>query len=215
MPDALQAILYHLSHQASPRILKYVVYPFSSRSSWPRNRTGVSCFAGRFLTSWATRETQLFIYWMLQPSRGVRSAFAHSFLSRGFIYQNIMILGEEADLGDQGVLAWSTSSSFFFFCPVYQQREVIIVQENLLIVIQLLNSRAKIPGLLTQSGVLSTTPVLPTFCAYMILTWHIPIGSGSTQFHHISQNAIPFALTQWRKFLKKLKRIAVTGHNLE
>ena len=80
-----------------------------------------------------------------------------------------MILGEEADLGDQGVLAWSSSSPFFFFFLAYQQREVIIVQENLLIVIQLLNSRAKIPDLLTQSGVLSTTPVLPTFCAYMIL----------------------------------------------
>ena len=30
-------ILYQLSHQGSPRILKWVVYPFSSRSSWPRN----------------------------------------------------------------------------------------------------------------------------------------------------------------------------------
>ena len=36
-------ILYQLSHQGSPRILEWVAYPFSSRSSWPRNRTGVSC----------------------------------------------------------------------------------------------------------------------------------------------------------------------------
>ena len=35
-------ILYQLSHQGSPRILEWVVYPFSSRSSWPRNQTGVS-----------------------------------------------------------------------------------------------------------------------------------------------------------------------------
>ena len=34
-------ILYQLSHKGSPRILKWVAYPFSSRSSWPRNRTGV------------------------------------------------------------------------------------------------------------------------------------------------------------------------------
>ena len=29
-------ILYRLSHQGSPRILKWVAYPFSSRSSWAR-----------------------------------------------------------------------------------------------------------------------------------------------------------------------------------
>ena len=49
-------ILYLLSHKGSPRILEWVAYPFSSRSSWPRNRTGVSCIAGRFFTNWAIRE---------------------------------------------------------------------------------------------------------------------------------------------------------------
>ena len=38
------------------RILEWVVFPFSSGSSWPRNWTGVSCIAGRLFTSWATRE---------------------------------------------------------------------------------------------------------------------------------------------------------------
>ena len=42
-------ILYHLSHQGSPKILKWVAYPFSSRSSQPRNQTGVSCIAYEFL----------------------------------------------------------------------------------------------------------------------------------------------------------------------
>ena len=37
-------ILYHLSHQGSPRILKWVAYPFSGGSSWPRN-SRVSCIA--------------------------------------------------------------------------------------------------------------------------------------------------------------------------
>ena len=50
--------LYQLSHQGSPRILEWVAYPFSSGSSWPRNWTRVSCIAGRFFTSWATREAQ-------------------------------------------------------------------------------------------------------------------------------------------------------------
>ena len=50
-------ILYQLSHKRTPRILEWVAYPFSSRSSQPRNRTGVSCIAGGFFTNWAIRET--------------------------------------------------------------------------------------------------------------------------------------------------------------
>ena len=49
-------ILYQLSHKGSPRILEWVAYPFSSGSSWPRNRTGVSGTVGRFFTNWAIRE---------------------------------------------------------------------------------------------------------------------------------------------------------------
>ena len=52
-------IFYQLSHKESPRILDWVVYPFCRGSSRPRNWTGVSCIAGRFFTSWATREAQL------------------------------------------------------------------------------------------------------------------------------------------------------------
>ena len=44
-------ILYQLSHKWSPRILEWVAYPFSSGSSQPRDRTGVSCIAGGFLTT--------------------------------------------------------------------------------------------------------------------------------------------------------------------
>ena len=51
-------IHYELSHKGSPRILEWVAYPFSSRSSWARNWTGVSCIAGRFFTNWAIREVQ-------------------------------------------------------------------------------------------------------------------------------------------------------------
>ena len=45
-------ILYQLSHQGSPGILEWVAYPFSSRSSQPRNWTRVSCITGRFCTNW-------------------------------------------------------------------------------------------------------------------------------------------------------------------
>ena len=52
-------IPYCLGHQGSPRILEWVAYPFSRGSSWLMNQTGVYCMAGRFFTSWATREAPL------------------------------------------------------------------------------------------------------------------------------------------------------------
>ena len=51
-------ILYQLSHKGSPRILEWVAYRFSSGSSRPRDRTGVSWIAGIFFTNWAIREAQ-------------------------------------------------------------------------------------------------------------------------------------------------------------
>ena len=44
-------ILYCLSHQGSPWILEWVVYPFSRGCSRPRIRTRVSYIAGGFLPS--------------------------------------------------------------------------------------------------------------------------------------------------------------------
>ena len=44
-------ILYQLSYQGNPRTLEWVAYPFPGRSSWPRNRTRVSCTAGGFFTN--------------------------------------------------------------------------------------------------------------------------------------------------------------------
>ena len=40
------------------RIVEWVAFPFPRGSSQPRNWTQVSCNAGRFFTSWATREAQ-------------------------------------------------------------------------------------------------------------------------------------------------------------
>ena len=52
-----------VAHQASlsmgfprGRVLECVASSFSRGSSWPRNRTRVSCIAGRFFTNWAMRE---------------------------------------------------------------------------------------------------------------------------------------------------------------
>ena len=55
-------ILYQLSHKGSPTILECVAYPFSSRSSRPRNQTKVSCITGGFFTNWAIREAFIWEY---------------------------------------------------------------------------------------------------------------------------------------------------------
>ena len=55
-------ILYQLSHKGSPRILKWVAYPFFRGSSRPRNPTGVSCIADRFFTNSAMREAHMFLH---------------------------------------------------------------------------------------------------------------------------------------------------------
>ena len=41
------------------RVLEWAVFHFSRGSSQPRDRTQVSCIAGGFFTSWATREALL------------------------------------------------------------------------------------------------------------------------------------------------------------
>ena len=57
LPQCRQ-ILYQLNHKGSPRILEWVAYPFSSRSSQPRNRTRVSWTTGGFFTNWVIREAR-------------------------------------------------------------------------------------------------------------------------------------------------------------
>ena len=65
-------ILYQLSHQGSPRILEWVAYAFSRGSSQPSNWTGVSCIAGGFFTSWATREARGSVVKKLLAGAGVQ-----------------------------------------------------------------------------------------------------------------------------------------------
>ena len=50
---------YTVCGNLQARTLEWVAYPFSRGSSWPRNRTRVSCIAG----NWAIREAQKNINW--------------------------------------------------------------------------------------------------------------------------------------------------------
>ena len=49
------------------RILEWVAFPFSRESSQPRDWTQVSHTAGRFFTSWATRESPRRLEWVAYP----------------------------------------------------------------------------------------------------------------------------------------------------
>ena len=88
-PDLLHCrqILYQLIHKERLRILERVVYPFSRGSSWPRNRIGVSCIAGRFFSNWTIggRECNPLQYSCLENSmdRGARQATVHGHKKSG------------------------------------------------------------------------------------------------------------------------------------
>ena len=64
-PTPCNPMDYRVHGILQARILKWVDFPFSSGFSQPRNWTQVSCIAGGFFTSWATREAQE--YWSGYP----------------------------------------------------------------------------------------------------------------------------------------------------
>ena len=64
------------------RILEWVAISSSRGSFWPRNRTGVSSFGGRFFTDWPTREA---LFCCILKLRNVRHQICSSF-SRLFGY---------------------------------------------------------------------------------------------------------------------------------
>ena len=67
-------ILYQLSHEGGPRILEWVAYSFSSRPSQPRSWTRVSCTAGRYFKSWASRDSQGLVVNRIKMGEGEQGA---------------------------------------------------------------------------------------------------------------------------------------------
>ena len=82
-------IIYQLSHKGSPRILEWVAYPFSSRSSRPRNLTGVSCIAGGFFSNWAISEAPYCERWTKLPF--YQNIPRHRHTTYAFIYSKIQL----------------------------------------------------------------------------------------------------------------------------
>ena len=69
-PTLCDPIDYTVHGMLQARILEWVSLPFSRGSSQPRDQIQVSCIAGGFFTSWATREAQEYWSGLLIPSPG-------------------------------------------------------------------------------------------------------------------------------------------------
>ena len=93
-------ILYQLSHKGSPRILEWVVYPFSSRTSWPRIQTGVSCIAGGFFTP----------YWV------IKGLFFMLYLHHTHTHTHTF---SEFSVGQWNQSGWSCSLYICFITPSF------------------------------------------------------------------------------------------------
>ena len=68
MSDSLRPIDYTVHRILQARILEWVAFPFSRGSSPPRDWIQVSCIAGGFFASWATREAKEYWSGYLIPS---------------------------------------------------------------------------------------------------------------------------------------------------
>ena len=89
-------ILSCLSHQGSPRTLEWVVYPFSRGSSWPRNRTGVSCIVGKFLNCRLPGKRWLLLAFILATATSMIASeictVSSFFLSFFFLFRLVLFM---------------------------------------------------------------------------------------------------------------------------
>ena len=116
------------------RILEWVASPFSSASSWPRNRTGVSCSAVRFFINWAIRETHIQGFYLDEEKRIVWIA---EFGPTLFFHIGILVFYEKLNLLDFNFLIFlnmgchfsllvSTHSMNFGWHSSYMERVVFV-----------------------------------------------------------------------------------------
>ena len=78
MDDSPPGSSVHESLQA--RILEWVAISFFRGSSWPRDRTRITCTAGRFFTNWATSTVKALLWetvWHSPPVNGYRKEMYH------------------------------------------------------------------------------------------------------------------------------------------
>ena len=113
-------ILYCPSHQGSPRILEWIAYPFSRGTSQHRNQTGVLCIAGGFLTSWASRESYVVVYILINGATGGQRFHVY-FISHNAMY----ILGIQWKYMD--FLGHMKTGLFLSFCVLAQHLVQLLI----------------------------------------------------------------------------------------
>ena len=102
-------ILSQLSHKGSPRILEWVAYPFSSRSSGLRNRTGVSCIAGRLFIYQLSYQGSPYMQNLMQINLFTHQKYIHRCIKWIYNYQ-----GGKGQGGDRsGVWDWHVHTAIF------------------------------------------------------------------------------------------------------
>ena len=146
-------ILYQLSHKRSVRILEWVISPFSRGSSRPRNRTGVSCIAGRFFTNWVIRDVGSILWSLTSPGEGNGNPLQYSCL------ENSLDRGAWWAIIHGVVNSWTWLSDehfhfshcilylplfFFFFLPI--KREIRVKYLSHLSLHIFLGKRKKVSG---------------------------------------------------------------------
>ena len=109
-------ILSQLSHQRSPRILEWVAYLFSSRSSQPRNGIRVSCIAGRFFMNWAIREThrKTGLLQILQKIGGPFRVSSHRCLPPWSFFREGMLWGAYEVMLNKELMSWDDPKGYTF-----------------------------------------------------------------------------------------------------
>ena len=103
------------------RILQWVAISFSRGSSWPRDRTWVFCFAGRFFTAWATYPYINLQYFF--PSVSLRFSFSLWFLEELCHFVILLFESGGKRKGLYMIYFISLSKSLryllFLFCVIY------------------------------------------------------------------------------------------------
>ena len=149
------------------RILEWVAFPFSRASSQPRDQTQVSHIAGRFFTSWATREAmneKLNIKWLFQ---------LHFRLSgRNVIWQIILLIfkilpSKQLSVQFSCSVQFSYSVARLFATPWIAARQASL---------SITNSRSS-PKLMCIESVIPSSHLI--LCRPLLLLPSIPPASGS------------------------------------
>ena len=107
-------IFYQLSHKGSPRILEWVAYSFSRGSSQPRNRTRVSCIAGRFFTNrFFIREAHRGLSTAEKYSKNISKQFTEKKMQ---MVTKLMITCQLCQQGKVQIRAMMRKGFWFWFC---------------------------------------------------------------------------------------------------